>query len=276
MVVENLFAVIREIMIKIQDIIHLLACPQCHGNIRQKENMEFVCEKCCLEYSPTNGIPDFSYQKIDYSSPLWKTWLQLQDNGVKSYINDPSNNLSVGVRPECIKFMDFCQFNGLVLDVGCGPQSWPAYFSIDQNVEYIGVDPIIVDPSEKYLKIKSLAEHLPFQKRSFNNVIFATSLDHIVNPVDALIEAKRVCKEGGSINIWIGEKDDNAPKPSVTNEWYRVLKKPELSEDLFHIKRLFYSDLLNIINEAGLSIYNHKCIPIDEFRRNHFIKINIG
>ncbi len=41
------------------DLLRLIVCPKCHGDIRETKNGEsVVCAVCRLEYAIVDGIPD--------------------------------------------------------------------------------------------------------------------------------------------------------------------------------------------------------------------------
>src|SRR5262249_30276809 len=62
----------------------------------------------------------------------------------------------------------------------------------------------------------------------FDHVLFATSLDHMLNPHKTLLEAKRVIKPKGKINIWITYKSNNRIQKLGAilrhGEWRRLVK----------------------------------------------------
>jgi len=204
----------------------------------------------------------------------WETWNQLQENGVASYQNDPVNNLATGKRKDFLQFGEFCQFDGKVLDVGCGPQKWPGYFlEQSEQVQFIGVDPLIGASSDQYTQVRALGEFLPFVDACMDQVIFATSIDHFVDPEQTLREAKRVCKAGGAISVWIGEKSPDAPKPAVQPKWYSSLITPADAQDPFHFKRLLAEDVETFFTNVGLRVVRYETHEVDAYRRNLFYRL---
>ena len=156
-----------------------------------------------------------------WSSELWETWEAIQANGLVGYAEDPEHNIAVGEREDATEFARFCRLEGTVLDVGCGPQRWPSYFrDFAPATRFVGVDPLVSGDAD-YLTLRALAEHLPFADRSFDRVLFATTLDHFVAPERALEEAARVLEPAGIIAAWVGHKLPDAPRPvhSPTGIW---------------------------------------------------------
>lgn len=217
----------------------ILACPVCDTDLFiTNTDTQISCASCGATFTKGKYVWNFIPTNIDWSSPMWQTWQQLQENRLASYQYAPEHNLAVVERDDIRQFAAFCDYHGLVLEVGCGPQPWPSYFDRNCDAVYIGVDPLIDDTPGEYLMIKALSEFLPFRDEVFDHVLFSTTLDHFINPVAALKVAAKVCKLEGEIDIWLGEKHPDAPRPAFSPEWYRRLQKPPLADDLFHVKRL--------------------------------------
>jgi len=252
----------------------IIACPVCKKPLDIVEASKTInCTNCCNTFQKGRYTWNFIPPNIFASSLLWQAWEQLQSNSVAGYEASPEQNLSVGNRKDCQAFAQFCEFNGLVLDVGCGPQPWPAYFDDSHDATYIGIDPLADTGPSDFLKITALAEYLPFRADIFNHVLFSTTLDHFVDPQAALEEAKRVCSIDGEIDVWLGEKHPDAPKPAHSPDWYLKLKKPKLADDLFHIKRLNADAFIEIVEDTALTLLNHKVYQVDAYRANHFFRL---
>lgn len=208
----------------------------------------------------------------ELNSPLWTTWKELQRNGEMSYFKDPEHNLGIGPRQDFFDFADFCNFNGYILDVGCGPQKNPTHMKYcnNENAFFVGIDPLVGEQPREFTFIQGLGEYLPLRDNIFDQVLFVTTLDHFIDPKLPLVEARRVLKDGGNIFVWLGEKEKNAPKPSEKPDWYKKLKIPEGAEDQFHYKKICDTDFIQNVKDVGLKINVQKTIEIDEFRRNKF------
>jgi SAM-dependent methyltransferase len=219
-----------------------------------------------------NFIPG-KFAELDNS--LWKIWNQLQENGVSSYNNSPTNNLGVGPRKDFLQFAEFCDFNGLVLDVGVGPQKAPTHIEFNKkaNVTFVGIDPLKGHQPRDFAFLQGLGEYLPFKDELFDQVLFVTSLDHFIDPVIALKEAKRVVKKDGSICIWLGEKDKNAPKPATSPEWYKTLRIPEGAEDPFHYRRFSLAQFRSFVDDIKLSVKDEEIVVVDQWRKNCFYRL---
>ena len=87
---------------------------------------------------------------------------------------------------------------GLVLDVGCDVPATSASVFPD-GVEYLGLDPLFGD--DAHFRLIGLAERLPVQSASVDNVCLLTSLDHVLDHHAALDEAHRVLRPGGRLYL---------------------------------------------------------------------------
>lgn len=210
-----------------------------------------------------------------YTNEEWKTWKHLQSNGEVSYREDPKNNLGVSNRPDFIRFGEFCDFRGLILDIGVGPQEVPTHIdNFKDKATFIGIDPLMGNSTRKFIFVCGLGEYLPFKEGVFDQVLFVTSLDHVIDPVVVLEEAKRVLKSDGDICIWIPEKAKNCPPPKKSHEWYDNLEKPDNAEDKFHFRRI-YEDIMDyeILPKNYLKIINKRIERVNAWKRNLFYKV---
>ena len=96
---------------------------------------------------------------------------------------------------------------GSILDIGCGTgQTMTFLRKIFPKSHLVGVDPAAA--AVRYAKsrghkevIRSTAEKLPFPSGSFDVVLFLDVLEHIPHDDQALSEAYRVLKPGGTVII---------------------------------------------------------------------------
>jgi len=186
----------------VTDLAGLLACPVCHGALAG-----LACTGCGREYRDERGVRDFT--PLPPPDPevqaRWALWEQLQANGERAYEIDPPSSLSVGEREDAAAFAAFAELEGMVLDVGCGPQALPSYAHAMPG-ELVGLDPLVGQQPREFAFVKGLAEYLPFADGVFDRVLFATSLDHVLSSSLTLAEARRVTRPGGAVVVWLGEQ----------------------------------------------------------------------
>jgi SAM-dependent methyltransferase len=231
----------------------------------------------------------------------WSTWQTLQQNGLVSYTAAPEFNLSVGVRQDAQAFKDFCRMSGLILDVGCGPQTRASYQpAAGESGEVAGIDPLIGQQPREFAFVQGIGEYLPFRSATFDHVLYATSLDHVVDPKRSLAEATRCLKPGGSINLWLDAQATEYVETDATElGHYRLLVRkgfrslmrhrwlnklglrrtlsymtavarmdvPEGAIDCFHFEHLTSTAV-----SAWLSELNVITVRQEQFEDNHFIQ----
>lgn len=92
--------------------------------------------------------------------------------------------------------------DGFVLDVGCGPRDvLPAYAISPHDFTYVGLDPLVGTQPREFPFVHGLAEVLPFEDNLFDHVVYASSIDHLLDYNLALHEAARILKPGGRVHI---------------------------------------------------------------------------
>ena len=252
----------------------ILACPNCKQSLLIGD--EIICSACGASYTRMPHALNLMPRPDARSSEIWTSWAKLQENGVVSYEQDPDRNLAVGEREDCSRFSRFCGFSGLVLDVGCGPQPWPAYLSESAaGTVFCGVDPLVGGKPGKYTRVRGLAEYLPFRNEAFSHVVFATTLDHFVSPYAGLVEARRVVTSGGTIEVWLGQKAEDAPAPDKSHDWYDQLIKPAGADDVFHMERLDEAAAIDLFNSAGLQVVERESHQSGDYRTDNFFRLAV-
>lgn len=231
-------------MVSLKD---LLVCPVCHNGLplnEVKNDGPIKCSRCETSYSFSTGVYNMTPVPLpdDDLRSKWDTWQKLQDNGLLSYTTAPEFNLSVGDREDAQAFKAFSRASGLILDVGCGPQTRPSY--LPESGEVVGMDPLPGQQNRGFSFLQGIGEYLPFRDETFDHILYASSLDHIINPKRSLAEAKRCLKADGRINIWIDGlgSGNSAAGLSAWNK-YKIQAKKGLKSLLRH----------NWLSQIGLS-----------------------
>lgn len=206
---------------------------------------------------------------------LVNTWQKLQDNADILYDKFPHLNCSVKTREDVKAFKGFCSLHGNVLDVGCGPNV-PSYLQDNNSIELaVGIDPLIsfgkYKSNGKIILMRSIGEFLPFKENSFDFVCFATSFDHIIEPINVLNETKRVLKKNGVAIFWI---EDDPPSlirralrktrrmiknvknydPAIDSqeEIKQVMEVPPGAVDKFHLRHIHFKEFNELCHSLKL------------------------
>ena len=186
------------------------------------------CPACDREFAVRDGYPDLT--PVPPPDPLvrerWPLWEELQRNGELLYAADPPSSLSVGAREDAALFADFAELAGTVLDVGCGPQPTPSYAEGFDGT-FIGMDPL-AGTARAIPFVQGIAEFLPFRDKTFDRVLFATSLDHVLSPRRALAEARRVLRTDGAAALWLGDVPEAAGLGQNLRTAGRLLRSGQL------------------------------------------------
>jgi SAM-dependent methyltransferase len=189
-----------------RDLAARLVCAACQGELRGSAAgvaTSVTCDRCRRCYAVVDGIYDMT------PSPLpdpdlgerWSAWQAVQDNGRRAYDLAPELNLSVGEREDARAFGAFCAPAGAVLDVGCGPQPRPSY--LRDCADVVGIDPLPGAGRREFAFVRGLGEYLPFRDATFDHVLYATSLDHLIDPARGLAAAVRCLAPDGRIGLWL-------------------------------------------------------------------------
>lgn len=137
-------------------------------------------------YNIWNQVPVTYYQKGIKHNILQKIWHTKKINLAKTILSQ-------------IEFKK-------CLDIGCASGYMTNQISnIFPNAEYFGID--IYDKAISYAKKTyqhinfkvAFAEKLPFKDKSFDLILFYETIEHVENPLEALLEAKRALNEKGTL-----------------------------------------------------------------------------
>jgi SAM-dependent methyltransferase len=253
----------------------LIACPVCHRELTAADD-RWACDACGRRFGG-NGKLDLTPNPPpdDEVRDQWGLWEQLQANFVAAATEVPEDSLSVTTRPDADAFARFCGLAGTVLDVGCGTQRLPTYADTS-SCRFVGIDPLPGEPEREFEFVQGLGEYLPFRSDSLDQVLFATSLDHMLVPRRALAEARRAIRPGGAVNVWFGELDREerrgplhrvretaaralrrgpkaAPEPAEP-EYIARLEQPDGAVDKFHVAHPSAASIAAWFAEVGLEL----------------------
>ncbi|MBW1710548.1 MAG: methyltransferase domain-containing protein [Deltaproteobacteria bacterium] len=133
------------------------------------------------------------------------------NNAYLSYVFIPDRSVSLLEREDVKLFRDFVReqlIEGPVLDNGCGPLPLPGYLNIPslfEDRDVFGLDPMDKISFQGF-RVLGCAEFTPFPDAYLQNIIFATSLDHVVSLDQTVKETWRILRSGGRVIIWMGDR----------------------------------------------------------------------
>jgi SAM-dependent methyltransferase len=238
----------------------ILVCPVCRGELEDDR-----CSSCGRIYEAHDFVPHpLPDSDLRRRRRLWK---KLEANGARAYEIDPPSSLSIGERADARLFAEFSRLEGLILDIGCGPQALPSYAAAAIE-RFVGVDPLRGEQPRGFAFAQAIAEYLPFKDDVFDRVLFATSIDHVLSLELALDEARRVSRSGGMVCIWTGEPEPPPPPDGLReNLWRRLgfmnvrtpqttmrFRIPRGAADPFHVAHPTVAQLQTLLEQAGLRV----------------------
>ena len=130
-------------------------------------------------------------------------WRKLQQNGEIAYRLAPEASCSIAGRTDVEAWGEFVKrtLGQKVLDIGCGPYPRPPYLN-GIAAAYVGVDPLLPYQGDGVAFIQAVGEYLPFRDATFDTVIIAGSLDHVLSESEVLSEAHRCLTDSGHLLVW--------------------------------------------------------------------------
>ena len=182
-----------------------------------------------------------------------------------------------------------------ILDIGCGTQHLPSYLPEDGAV--VGLDPFLGQQPRGFAFVQGLGEYLPFRDGTFDHILFATSLDHMINPRRSLAEAQRCLKPQGYLNLWLDAQAESHDAPATSSweryrlvvkkgvrslsrggwieklGWWRTLsyisavarmRVPDGAVDYFHLDHLMLDEVKGWLDELGLRIVREEVFPASD------------
>ena len=184
-------------------------------------------------------------------------WIKKQYHGLKSY-NEEIENENYIFDSISKEFGTFCDLNGQILDIGCGIRSTLPYEICSDGSNFIGIDPLNGKDKRNFTFIQAIGEHLPFKDDSFDHIIFATSLDHIIDPTIVLVEANRILKENGKINIWCGcfdwlERLQQGERVKAMTLFFWDLAFRIRKKDDYHFSHFTTQKIISIVRATGFT-----------------------
>lgn len=204
------------------------------------------CMYCGLRYLASESSFSFDYKGL-LAELGWREfikWSLAQNSGLVSYTLLPQASLSDEDNPGGVAFSRYIlaqrTTGEVVVDVGCGPLTWPSYFPKDwRNKTAVGIDPFESRFAGRF--VNGTGEFIPLKNASVDNVLAATSLDHTLDIRKTLKEAARILRLGGRLIIW-----DHARPPRLN--WFSL---KSLWDELY----LRAHDLKHNISEWGTNGY---------------------
>ena len=203
--------------------------------------------------SLTPNDADYSLQacfaKLEKRAPIaFAHWHRLLEVNGQAYEGFPIDSCSVAGHPMAERFRAFLRpyLIGNVLDIGCGPQPVPHYLANYPVDRIAGLDPLAAP--HPFVFVQGASEYLPWADGTFDTVVAATSLDHVLLPDEVMKEIVRVLRPGGHFVTWV-----SFVPGAKAYDPYASDVAPIDAFHLFHFERQAFESLMNRYFVAGES-----------------------
>lgn len=239
----------------------MYVCPQC--KLKIDNFLSQKCMQCNLEFSYTERGFSYNHDELLFKNFKKKYLLNkvLNNNAYISYKFLQEGSLSLSGREDVERFKVYIQKSLpfeqeiVILDIGCGLLEKPGYldFETKNNITFYGIEPLAESNFFGHL-ITGTSEFIPLEDKSIDNIIFATSLDHVCSIETTIRESFRILKQEGKVVIWMSDQSksfckyiidklkvwrQNVIKGYRTDHYYvypnyTVLEVPKGGVDPFH------------------------------------------
>ena len=182
-----------------------------------------------------------------------REWERLLEVNATAYAGFPTDSCSVDGHKVADRFRGFLRpyLTGTVLDIGCGPQPVPSYLAGFPTTWIAGVDPLAAEHPFSF--VQGTAEFLPWADGTFDTVVAATSLDHVLLLDVTFREIRRALKPGGVFVTWVSFVPGALPYNP-----YRPDVEPLDAYHLFHFDRDWFGaavaadfDVIEMFDDSG-------------------------
>ncbi len=191
----------------------------------------------------------------------YKEWERLLHENERTYRGLPTHSCSVDSHEVARHFASFIAplLGGTVLDIGCGPQATPSYLDGVAADRIAGIDPLLPYQDHPFAFAQGVAEFLPWEDGTFDLVLAATSLDHVLLLDRTFDEITRVLRPAGHFVAWVAFVEGAA-----SYEPYSGNPTPVDDYHLFHFDRDWFEDVVSKyfdidekfhLNSLGSSFY---------------------
>jgi ubiquinone/menaquinone biosynthesis C-methylase UbiE len=177
-----------------------LICPQCHGQLEEKERENLHCTVCDKVYPIKNGIPHL----LDHGAKALAEEIAVQDRVAieyqqKRYNNPYSNRYHQWWTKEMLRGLDL---TGRILDNGCGVGLLDGFVPKEKLVGFDISSEMLACAADYVPKlVLGNSQVQPFADNSFDLVICRSLLHHLQEPQKAVAEISRILMQGGHVTL---------------------------------------------------------------------------
>lgn len=242
---------------KLEALLKVIGDPITHEALEVSASYEhFISKGVC--YPIHSNIPIMLVQESQilkiYGKKYLEAWKIVQSVGEESYLFDgiEGNFSTENWLPAKDVSKIICQYlhkDDSILDVGCGLLEKPAYI-IDAlaNAHFFGVDPMLGIMERNFPFVQAYGDFLPFRSNTFEMILYVSSLDHLIKPIQSLREAYKILKPNGYLVI-------EETIRNIDKRYLLWLFKQQIfgvsRYNKFHNYAFTQNSLINIIKKSG-------------------------
>ena len=190
-------------------LLEVLACPVDNSisltAIRNPDGEIVALKSKDREYPVVDNVPCMIPDLGESRSSGLTLWQKLQSAAWRDYQSGDEDVFSAEDDPmgHGVGQIISQTGGGLFLDVGCGALPLPGYMAVSRScVSWIGIDPFFGDVSRQHPFVQALGECLPFQSQAFDGVLYAGTIDHVLDPLRSLERTRNIIKPEGKLYVW--------------------------------------------------------------------------
>ena len=256
-------------------------CAACLGTLEGQSDDSlgalYHCASCGAVYPVRNGVIDFCDVRAFDGLPedLLAVWHITQLHSLPLYEDNSLDSCSHAGRDDVQTFRSFMDLAGKdVLDIGSGSFTLPGYVEGEKLRRFVGLDPIPAKAAPDFELYCGMAELLPFEDESFDVVIAATSIDHVLDLDRSLREIHRVLRPGGTFYFWgtlhLEDQPVYASMPT-TRFWdgFRREPKPQRLAESIDANRRTRARLAQQLDDFASREPDFESLLLDHFHFRH-------
>jgi len=242
-----------------QEVLEILACPECDANVTTSETTLSCSNKeCNLRYHIVNGIPVMWPKSDSKQETLTQRWKEAQAAEKQGAIYFSDENKRIGKifnSKVTALFQSRVNPESYVLEVGCGA------YGIISGLRYVrtkvGIDPLMLtyidyfDVDDDCIYISGVAEHIPVRDGSIDICFCNNVLDHCSKPSQVIDQLYGKLRSGGLLVIGVY---------CFNPIWaiiYSLAAKLKIWSDVYHPHLYTQKSLDKLLRSAGFTIEAH-------------------
>jgi 2-polyprenyl-3-methyl-5-hydroxy-6-metoxy-1,4-benzoquinol methylase len=220
-------------------------------DLHKTYTLSYSLRKKTAPSGPENLRPSLRRRIRNAYLRRFHNYLMVEDNPILSYIPFLVPGLRAKVA-ESIFCLDFVK-GGRLLDIGCGTGDFVHHMAtLGWKTEGIDTDSRAVQICKnRNLNVKvGLLEEQNYPNDYFDAIVLKHVIEHVPNPIDLLIQCRRILKPGGKILLLT---------PNINSTTHKIFGRHWLGLDVSrHLFLFSFSTISRLIEKTGLQCYSRR------------------